>query len=115
MAEELSLPVDQIGWSQDSIASTFRNGDSLHSVINRLRGATQQEVLAFFAEFPPIRLVCFERQGWITLDNRRLYLMRQLLNPGTVIRAVQATAAEADELRRKLTTGDEGATITIRR
>lgn len=63
MAEELSLPVDQIGWSQDSITSTFKNGDNLRSIFNRLRGATQQEVLALFAELPPIRLVCFERQG----------------------------------------------------
>ena len=74
----------------------------------------EQEQHVFFAEFPPNRLVLFERQGWITLDNRRLYLMRQLLDPGTVIWAVQATAAEANELRHKLTTEDEGATISIR-
>jgi hypothetical protein len=114
--EFIDLPVNQIGWSQDSISGTFQMGGNVQAAVNALRTLNHDQRRDFIADtYPPIRVVCFDQQGWITLDNRRLYIFRQVLDRGTTIRVQVATAAEAEELRRKLTTTDEGATIVIRR
>lgn len=63
----------------------------------------------------PIRVVEFEGDvGWITLDNRRLFVFRSLLPPRTPLTMTVATYEEAKELKRKLTTRDGGATIVVR-
>jgi len=111
---EFDLPVGLIGWSQDSIAGTFRDGTDVQASINALRGVTNDQRRAFIATYPLIRVASFEGQGWITLDNRRLFVFRSLLLPTTPITVRLATYEEAQELRRKLTTRDEGATIVIR-
>ncbi|KAL4067474.1 hypothetical protein V8B97DRAFT_928977 [Scleroderma yunnanense] len=112
--EECNVEVDQIGWSQDSISDTFQDGRDVQQAINALRRLTHEERVAIVATYPPIRVVQFVDQGWITLDNRRLFLFRAVLLPGTPIRVRVATLQEAEELKRKLTTGDEGATIVVR-
>lgn len=111
---EMDLPVGQIGWAQDSIASTFRNGEDLRDAHLAFRRLSNAERLAIVRTYPRIRVVQFETQGWITLDNRRLYLFRTVLEPGTPIPVRVATYQEAQELRYKLTTRDSGATIVVR-
>jgi len=111
---DINLSVDQIHWSQDSIAGTFRDGSDLRALINSLRGLPHERRVELVATYPRIRVVQFESQGWITLDNRRLYLFREILDPGTQIGVRVATFQEAQELRRKLTTDNEGATIAVR-
>lgn len=111
---EVQLAVGEVGWSQDSIAGTFRDGGDIRVMINELRQMSLESRIQLVREFPPIRVVQFEDQGWITLDNRRLHIFRSILPPGTQITARIATLAEAQELRRKLTTRDEGATIAVR-
>ncbi|KAG2070450.1 hypothetical protein BDR04DRAFT_1099956 [Suillus decipiens] len=111
---DIDLPVDQIGWSQDSIAGSFRDGGDLRDLVNSLRALPHEQRVQLVGTYPPIRVVQFETQGWITLDNRRLYLFRDILNPGTQIRVRVATLQEAQELRWKLTTDNEGATIVVR-
>lgn len=109
------LPVGLIGWSQDSIADSFRDGRDLQVAINALRRLTHEErVEIVTTTYPPVRVVQFEDQGWITLDNRRLFVFRSVLLPTTPIPIQVATLEEAQELRRKLTTEDEGATIVVR-
>ncbi|PPQ65110.1 hypothetical protein CVT24_003071 [Panaeolus cyanescens] len=111
---QMFLPVGSIGWAQDSIASTFRNGEDLRNAHLAFRRLTNAERLDIIRTYPPIRVVQFETQGWITLDNRRLYLFRSVLDPGTHIPVRIATYQEAQELRYKLTTRDSGATIVVR-
>lgn len=111
---EISLPVGLVGWSQDSISGTFRDGRDIQATINALRGGTNEQRRAFLATFPPIRVVYFVGQGWITLDNRRLYVFRTLLLPGTLMTMRVATIGEAQELRRKLTNRYGGANIVFR-
>ncbi|KAK0186212.1 hypothetical protein F5146DRAFT_1069854 [Armillaria mellea] len=108
------LPVDQVGWSQDSIAGTFRTGQDIRAASIALRRLSEDERIAVVATYPPIRVVEFETQGWITLDNRRLFLFRAILSPGTPIPVRVATAEEARELIYKLTTKNEGASIVVR-
>ncbi|KAG6908518.1 hypothetical protein DXG01_004370 [Tephrocybe rancida] len=111
---DMELPVEQVGWAQDSIASTFRNGEDLRDAHLAFRNLSNGERLAIVRTYPAIRVVEFQTQGWITLDNRRLYLFRTVLDPGTQIPVRVATPQEAQELRFKLTTRDEGATIVVR-
>ena len=79
-----------------------------------LRGLTHDERRAIVATYPLIHVVDFDEQGYITLENRRLYIFRAVLLPNTPIAVRLATSDEAQELRRKLTTMDEGATIVVR-
>ncbi|KAI9452408.1 hypothetical protein BJY52DRAFT_1292939 [Lactarius psammicola] len=109
----IRLPVGSIGWSQDSISGSFRDGKDIRTLVNSLRQLSHEERVQLVGEFPPIRVVGFVTQGYITLDNRRLFLFRQLLDPGTQITVRIATYQETEELKTKLTTNDEGATIVI--
>ena len=108
------IAVGEIGWSQDSIAGVFRDGHNVHQDIAALRQETLEQILFSIRRYPPIRVVRFVDQGWITLDNRRLYLFRSVLRPETIIEVRIATLAEAEELKWKLTTRDEGRSTLVR-
>lgn len=111
---DICLAVGLVGWSQDSIRSSFRTGEDIQAAINVLRALPHEQRIHFLAAFEPIRVVDFDDQGWITLDNRRLYIFRSLLLPRTPMSMRITTYEEAQELRYKLTTTDEGATIVVR-
>ena len=110
----IRLSVHSIGWTQGAIAGSFQEGRDLRNQINSLRRLPLEQRITLVSQFPPIRVVEFESQGWITLDNRGLYLLRQILDLGSEITARIAATQEAQELRRKLTTDSEGTTIVIR-
>jgi len=112
--EEISVEVDQIGWSQDSITDTFRDGKDVRKAINALRCLSHEERVLIAATYPPISVIQLKGQGWITLDTRRLFLFRAIVNSGTQIRVRVATVQEAEELTKKLMSGKEGAAIIIR-
>lgn len=112
--EEISVEVDQIGWSQDSITDTFQDGKDVRKAINALRRLSHEERVLIAATYPPISVIQLKGQGWITLDTRRLFLFRAIVNPGTQIRVRVATVQEAEELTKKLMSGKEGAAIIIR-
>jgi hypothetical protein len=112
---DLRLPVEQIGWSQDSIASTSKGrNEDLRDTHLSFRSLTNDERLAIVNTYPPIRVVSVETQGWITLDNPRLFLFRTILNPGTLIPVRVATYQESQELQTKLTSPDSDATLVVR-
>lgn len=108
------VSVSEIGWAQDSISAHFRDGRNVHEEIGRLNGLTEDERRSAIGRIPRIRVVRFETQGWITLDNRRLYILRAVLRPGTLITVQVATYDEAMELKRKLTTRNEGKWVIVR-
>ncbi|KIY51638.1 hypothetical protein FISHEDRAFT_56549 [Fistulina hepatica ATCC 64428] len=113
--EQIRLPVGLIGWSQNAIEGTFREGRDVQEAIKALRALPHGQRERFIETyFPSIHVVEFEEQGWIALDNRRLLLYRSLVLPTTEISVQIATDQETQELRRKLLEGDEGATIVIR-
>ncbi|KAH0604004.1 uncharacterized protein H6S33_007035 [Morchella sextelata] len=109
---DMCLPVGLIGWSQDSVSGSFGNGQDIRIAIEALRSLTNDQRRAVIATYDPLRVVEFRDQGWITLDNRLLYIFRALLLPETSISVRLATTEEAKEFRKKLTT--EGATIVLR-
>jgi hypothetical protein len=100
------LDAKTIRFTQDSIASRFKNGNSLADTIAALKSGALKP-----GDLPPIRI--FERDGKLwTLDNRRLYVFQEA---GIPIRTVQATAEQiARELPSKFTTVTDGLTIVIR-
>ena len=67
---DINLAVDQIGWAQDSIAGSFQDGGDLHGLIHNLRKLPHEQRVQLVATYPRIRVVQFETQGWITLDNQ---------------------------------------------
>jgi hypothetical protein len=114
-----TLRVDQIQFSQDSISGQFRDGGDVREAINNLRNASLASRLAFINSFPPIRVVPLPLSGreataYVSLDNRRLHIMRSLLPPDTAIPVQWATAQEANELVWKWTATGSGMTIVVR-
>jgi hypothetical protein len=95
-----------IRFTQDSIASRFRNGNAIADTIAGLKSGAIKP-----SDLPPIRI--FERDGTLwTLDNRRLHVFQEA---GIPIRTVQATAEEiARELPSKFTTITDGLSIIVR-
>ena len=68
IAEAGLIDTAAVRFTQNSIRSTFRNGESLTEVANALRGSGGD---ALASQFSPIRLI--EKDGLLyTLDNRRL-------------------------------------------
>ena len=96
-----------IRFTQNSIKSSFRSGDSIDELISGLRNGTVSP-----DTIPPIRV--FDVDGQLfSLDNRRLYAFQQAGKP---INTVPATMLEiaADQLRDKFTTITEGISIIVR-
>jgi len=112
----LDLPVGEIRWSQNSTASSFFEtpNEDLRDAHLAFRHLNPAHRFAIIREFPRICVVQFDTYGWVTPDNRHLFLFRQVLSPTTRISVRVATWQEAQELRDKLTTLDGGATIVIR-
>lgn len=109
--------VEDIGFSQDSIAGSLGNGRNVQAAVKQLRNLINEERRKFLAELDaPIRVVHFPtfQLPYITLDNRRLWMFRELLKPGTPVTVRMATMEEAKELRRKLAVSNGGATIAVR-
>jgi RHS repeat-associated protein len=96
----------KIRFAQDSISSTFRNGNTLEVTVNDLKSGKISP-----DNFPPIRI--FEKNGNIfSLDNRRLQVFKEA---GINIPTVKATTQELkNELVRKFTTFNEGKSIIIK-
>ena len=112
-----TLPIEQIQFSQDSISSQFRNGSDIRDIINSMMNAPLNSRLAFINSFPPIRVVSLDgREGMVclSLDNRRLHIMRCILPPDTAIPVRWATYNEAYELNWKWTATGTGMTIVVR-
>jgi len=114
-----TLPLEHIQFSQDSISGEFRSGDNIRDVINNMMNASFDSRLAFINEFPPIRVVPLPLAGmrneaWVSLDNRRLRMMRSLLPPGTSVPVQWATIEEAEQLLWKWTARGDGMTIVVR-
>jgi hypothetical protein len=86
-----------VRFSQDSVGSTFRNGNTLNDSIAGLRAGGAEAA----ANYPPIRV--FEHQGALyTLDNRRLVVFS---HAGQQVPFRMATEAElAKEFTGKFTT-----------
>ncbi|UKZ78735.1 hypothetical protein TrVFT333_006481 [Trichoderma virens FT-333] len=107
------LPVENIGYSQDSIGSTFSNGQRLEDVIFSLRSMSPQSRIEAIKKFPIIRVVEFQSQGWITLDNRRLKVFKDALEGDaqtSVPVQVPSFCVAVEHLHKngKLTTKNEG-------
>lgn len=100
-----SIDASEIRFTQDSIGSTFRDGNTVQSTIEGLREGTIQP-----SDFPPIRV--FEVEGELfTLDNRRLYVFQQA---GLPIDTVAATRDQIINDSFKFTTRNSGTSIRVR-
>lgn len=94
-----------IRFTQDSIKSEFKNGQSVDELINAL---VSGKVKA--SDLPPIRI--FEKDGKLySLDNRRLYAFQQA---GIPIPTVRATPEDVDREAWKFTTKNDGISIRVR-
>jgi len=114
-----TLRIEQIQYSQDSISGRFTDGVDVRDSINNLMNASLESRLAFINSFPAIRVVPLPLTGreeitFVSLDNRRLHIMRSLLPPGTPVPVQWATTQEAGELVRKWTAKGSGMTILVR-
>ncbi|MBL6991738.1 MAG: hypothetical protein ISR65_18295 [Bacteriovoracaceae bacterium] len=103
--KEVYINPNTIRFTQNSINSAFKNGNTLESMVDDLKNKTITP-----QNIPPIRI--FTRNGVaFTLDNRRLQALRDAsLN----IRTVPATIQEIVEESWKFTTQNEGKTIEVR-
>jgi hypothetical protein len=101
-----SMDASTIRFTQDSIKSAFRNGNSLSDTIAELKAGNLTA-----DDFPAIRV--FERDGnTYSLDNRRLYVFQEA---GTSINTIPATEEEiASSLGDKFTTKNDGISIRVR-
>ncbi|KAG2139202.1 uncharacterized protein EDB93DRAFT_1163901 [Suillus bovinus] len=132
-----TMPVGAIGWTQDSISSRVYNVtlDS-HVEIQAIVDAALSDprgALAFMREhFPdPIRIFDSGKNGFLSIDNRRLAIFRMVLSseiqiPVRVLTREQAgqallqspdgvdPKAASDALHRRCTTRDGGFSIMIR-
>ncbi len=95
----------EIRFTQDSISSVFRNGNTLESTINGLKSGKISP-----NDFPPIRI--FEKNGNInSLDNRRLEVFQKA---GIDIPTIRATPQEIKTESWKFHPINDGKTIKIR-
>jgi len=73
MTTKIELLPSQVDFSQSTINSTFRNGNTLEATLEQLKNGEIE-----MKDFPPIRVV--RRDGKIyTLDNRRLWLFKNFV------------------------------------
>jgi filamentous hemagglutinin len=94
-----------IRFTQDSVSSNFKDGQTLQSTIDGLKSGRVSP-----DDFPPIRV--FEKDGAVySLDNRRLLAASEA---GVPIKVVPATAAEVAKEGRKVTTPNKGSIICVR-
>ncbi len=94
-----------IRFTQDSVSSNFKDGQTLQSTIDGLKSGRISP-----DDFPPIRV--FEKDGAVySLDNRRLLAASEA---GVPIKVVPATAAEVAKEGRKVTTPNKGSIICVR-
>ena len=97
---------NSVRFSQDSISSNFKNGNSVSDTAAELRNG---DVSA--DDFPPVRLV--ERDGNLyTLDNRRLAAFQQAGLPDVPYEMATSEEAAAEDW--KFTTETNGLSIEIR-
>lgn len=109
MSQEDNLEVGKIRWLQGSISDIFKDGKNIQAAIDRLpRGESEAEV----AKYPLIRVVPAEH-GWVTLDNRQLFLFKKVLETETVIHVEIVTLDEASQQRWKLTNRNGGESIVV--
>ncbi|KAL5266648.1 hypothetical protein ACHWQZ_G003875 [Mnemiopsis leidyi] len=109
-----SLMLDplKIAYSQDSISFKFTNGTLLSTAITKLVRGTLK-----LSQFPPIR-VFHLRNTWFSLDNRRLYVFKEVAKKG-VFTQIPVIDTPSSETRRygietKLTTMNAGRQVTVR-
>ena len=96
-----------VRFTHDSVSPTFSTGEDVFDVIRKLKNGDKLP-----DEFPPIRIHL--RDGkWYTLDNRRLYVMKEA--GVSKIKTVVATAEEvAKEWDSKFTTENDGCSVRVR-
>ncbi len=96
---------NKIRFTQDSISSVFKNGNTLESTVNGLKSGKISPT-----DFPPIRI--FEKGGEMySLDNRRLNVFQRA---GMDIPTVRATPQEIMKDGWKFTTQNDGKSIIIK-
>ena len=112
MSQEDNLDVGKIKWLQGSISDTFKDGKNIQAAIDRLLPLPHGEREAEVVKYPLIRVVPAEH-GWVTLDNRQLFLFKKVLETETVIHVEIVTLDEASQQRWKLTNRNGGESIVV--
>jgi hypothetical protein len=101
-----TLKANEVRFTQNSIKSTFKNGDSVDALIQGLKSGNVSA-----NDIPAIRI--FEKDGiFYSLDNRRLYAFKQAGIEN--FRSVWATAEEIANEAWKFTTKNGGTSIIVR-
>ncbi|CAD7956364.1 unnamed protein product [Amoebophrya sp. A120] len=77
-----TLHLSEIRYSQNSCSDHFRNGDNLFETLEKLRA--DEELLN---SFPSIEVVEYEEM-FFSMDNRRLFLLKQLYSDHTLIETI---------------------------
>jgi RHS repeat-associated protein len=98
-----AIDPNMVRFSQDSIDSTFKNGDSVAGLSAKIRGGMDTSAI------PPIRIVVKDGKVF-TLDNRRLKAFQEA---GVPIRYEKLEAIPKSEMF-KFTTDCDGMTIVVR-
>jgi hypothetical protein len=107
------LDIKDVYFSQSTIKQTFKNGDLVQDLIDDLKSGEVK-----LSSLPPIRVTMVDGK-WVSLDNRRLFAMKEALkgkrasNRNIPVVKVDLNKV-ADELHRKLTTKHTGAYIHIK-
>jgi hypothetical protein len=116
--EEVRL--GDILYSQESIAGYFnKEQTSIFDVAEKILALpTEKDRLDAVSQFPMIRITqVASQEGYTTLDNRRLFLFKQVLSEDTVIK-VQIVPRDREDISKeltwKLTTKTGGKSIRVR-